>query len=59
MGISQFLRLNDILSGFVGKKSSIISKEKQICSQKIEEGRQLTFVQQISSYTVYVVLHLG
>lgn len=47
------------LSGSVGKKMSIISKKKQVCSQKKEEGRQLPFVQQISSHTVWVVLHLA
>lgn len=44
VGIPQFLRVNDILSGSVGKKMPIISKKKQVCSQKKEEGRQLTFV---------------
>ena len=34
-------------------------KKKQVCSQKKEEDRQLTFVEQISSYTVWVLLHLG
>lgn len=34
-------------------------KKKQICSQKKEEGRQLTFIEQISSYIIWVVHHLG